>query len=156
MKFATMLRNFGLAELIDELAGSRINRVENIVTLRAERCMLMAKLYLAFKADKDRDNVHEVQQVCDGGHLLTVSEVEFDLRRCPSKLRPHLPLPSAKYLRLHWGYFTAQIDGELPHVEDVDKDMVFRSLLRKGEFAENEANGRCTGGEVGSSPNRVV
>ncbi|KZT06607.1 uncharacterized protein LAESUDRAFT_725698 [Laetiporus sulphureus 93-53] len=130
----TVLDMFGYREIREELEGSKIHRLENIMTLTTDIHDMMDCLELWFEEVKDKENCYRIQirgpdpqLFMKGGDI--PSQVQFVAHH-------NLPLPSPKYLRIHAACCrVAHLSGAAEYLDRVLRDMEELPVL-----AENGAS----------------
>ncbi|KAJ6460399.1 hypothetical protein C8R47DRAFT_1027785 [Mycena vitilis] len=124
----TMVSTFGSPDLVDELQGVDIHRLENILTINADDHDSMDKLLLWFEAtgalnEYDiclRDEGEWPQRPVDPPSLHVFQAV----RRVTFRGTPELPAPSPRYLALHAACCRiAHLSGAADHLERVERDL---------------------------------
>ncbi|RPD55394.1 hypothetical protein L227DRAFT_510242, partial [Lentinus tigrinus ALCF2SS1-6] len=126
-----ILNRFGYTGMEEELAGSSIHRLENVLTLDAVLHHFFDQLYLWFEAVPDKPHTYRIET--RPPYFPDPSEVP---REVTFTSRYNLPLPSPKYLRIHAACCRiAHLSGAVEYL-----DKVYRDREDLGVLAEDGAS----------------
>ncbi|TDL22066.1 hypothetical protein BD410DRAFT_789150 [Rickenella mellea] len=113
-----VIAHFGHAELRDELNGSKIHRLENVITFDSHFHYFFNHLYIWFVAT-DEINKYKLEGV-RGISLCHYPEYVTFTTRDPAKL----PVPSPTYLAIHATCAkVANLSGAADYIDKLDQDM---------------------------------
>ncbi|KAI0089735.1 hypothetical protein BDY19DRAFT_83186 [Irpex rosettiformis] len=98
-----VLEGFGYGEILGELNGSDVNRLENVLTLENSCHSAFDNLWLWLEAtepDNPESHSYNIRTYRYYSHPSLPASVTFTNRARP-EYRDRIPLPSKKYLRVH-------------------------------------------------------
>ncbi|KAI1788363.1 hypothetical protein LXA43DRAFT_1025506 [Ganoderma leucocontextum] len=129
----TILGRFGYERIHNELSGTKIHRLENVMTLATSIHALFRAMFLWF--EKEEDGQADCYHVGVGSPLIYE---EFELP-VPEKVQfvanANLPLPNPTYLHIHASCCRiAHLSGARDHL-----DSIFLDEVRKTEDLDEEA-----------------